>query len=144
MTPEQASVIREHCRQTLAEYAMAVDDRDAAALAAAFAPGGVLQRGEVALRGDDLPKLFDGRAEDMVMRHLVTTQSIMIAPGGRSARARSYYLLHTGLGDSLPLALTEAFSMGDWHSELVPTPMGWKLSRHAVNRVFVRPAAVPT
>jgi ketosteroid isomerase-like protein len=132
-------LIRDECRQVLCDYAIAVDTADAARLVSLFCQDGVLMRGDVVLNGHaELARILDGRAPDAVMRHLLTTVSIRVAPDGRSAEATSYYLLYTGNGNERPLPLDSPFSLGDWYSRFVPTPAGWKLAHQEVRRVFMR------
>lgn len=130
--------IRLACRALLDDYAVAIDAGDAAAIAALFTPDGVLKRGTVELVGADIPRILDGRAADLAMRHLLTTASITPHPGGLEASGHAYYLLYNGRGEGAPLPLDMPFSLGDWLSRFVLTGAGWKLASHEVRRVFVR------
>ena len=140
MTDLERAAIRDQCRQLLADYAIAVDGADADAMVACFTADGVLARGSLVLRGAaELPRVLEGRAPGNVMRHLLATQSVSVAPNGRSARALCYYVLYSAAGEDEPLPMPEPFSLGDWNCELADTGQGWKLARLEIRRRFARP-----
>lgn len=131
------------CRGLLADYAVAVDRGDGAAMAALFAPDGVLRRGDLVLTGRaEIPMIVGQRPADLVMRHLVSTVSVRVIDA-QSAEALAYYTVYNARGAALPLPMVMPFSIGEWHSAFVPTPAGWLLSRLEIRRVFVSDAAQP-
>lgn len=141
MTDTLTAAIRDTCRQIWGAYALAIDQADAAGVVAQFTANGALVRGDTVMTGpDEIGRIVEGRAADMVMRHLVTTTDLRVARDGQSAEGTAYYLLYTARGSAFPLGLTLPFSLGDWYSRFVATPEGWRLERHEVRRLFMRAA----
>ncbi len=132
--------IEADCRALLADYAVAVDKGDGAAMAAMFTPDGVLRRGDTALTGPaEIPKIIGQRPDDLVMRHMVTTISVQVRDQN-SATALAYYMVYNARGAALPLPMAQPFSLGEWHCAFAKTPSGWRLSSFEIKRVFVRDA----
>lgn len=132
--------IEAECRALLADYAVAVDQGDGAAMAAMFAADGVLRRGDTVLTGPaEIPKIIGQRPDDLVMRHMVTTVSVQVRDQN-SATALAYYMVYNARGAALPLAMAQPFSIGEWHCAFVNTPAGWRLSSFEIKRIFVRDA----
>jgi hypothetical protein len=131
-------VIEAECRAILADYAIAVDRGDGAAMAAMFTSDGVLRRSDTVLTGPaEIPKILGTRPDDLVMRHLVTTISVDVRDANY-ATAVAYYMVYNARGSSLPLAMAQPFSIGEWHCAFANTPAGWRLSSFEIKRIFVR------
>ena len=126
------------CRALLADYAVAVDIGDGAAMAALFTSDGVLRRGDTMLTGPaEIPKIIGHRPDDLIMRHLVTTISVDVRDA-HHATALAYYMVYNARGSALPLAMAQPFSIGEWHCAFADTPAGWRLSSFEIKRIFVR------
>lgn len=137
MDSQEKQSIEQACRALLAEYAVAVDRGDGAAMVALFTPDGTLRRGDLTLRGPaEIPIILGKRPDDLVMRHLLTTIHIRVIDGAH-AEGLSYYMVYNGRGAELPLPMTQPFSIGDWRSRFVRTQDGWKLADQEIARTFV-------
>ncbi len=94
---------------------------------------------------DQLRKMFDDRSATMIARHLITNTKLTVKDE-RNAEAVSYYfamISDPGPDPKFPLPL-EPFSMGEWHDVLVKTADGWRIRRHEVRRLYLRPSRPKT
>lgn len=122
------------CERAVLRFTAAFDASDVDGMLAEFAPDGVWQRQEGAVRGHDgLRALMAARPPGLFVRHVVT--NMRVAPAGSgSARCMSYVTVYRhDHGGPKPVPLSQPALVGVYHDVLQKTEQTWLLSGRSVS-----------
>ena len=122
------------CERVVLRFTAAFDASDLNGMLAEFAPDGVWQRQEGAVRGHDgLHALMAGRPPGLLVRHVIT--NMRVAPAGtKSATCTSYVTVYRhDHGGVKPVPLVQPALVGTYHDVLHKTEETWLLSGRSVS-----------
>jgi hypothetical protein len=133
--------ITAECWQLLLGYVRHLDDGNGEGVAALFAEDGVWDRAGKTIRGrDQIRATVLNRPKNLVMRNIVT--NLVVDPTDENhASGRAYYFYYrdetSGLGpNDLPRHVAGPAFVGDYMTNFVRTPEGWRIAHHKANRIF--------
>ncbi len=122
------------CERTVLRFTAAFDVSDLDGMLAEFAPDGVWQRQEGAVRGHDgLRALMAARSPGLLVRHVITNMRVaLVRPGFAMCTSYVTVYRHDHAGPK-PVPLGQPALVGVYHDGLHKTERAWLLSGRSVS-----------
>ena len=144
MIEAERAAIAQICREMVVTVTHLGDHRRADEATALFAADATWIRAGVPYAGlQEIRASYDRASATQIVRHMIGGSSVVVHDA-EHASSVTYYLafVEEPLGQELPLPLTGAFSMGEWHDTFTRANGGWRFSSRSTSRMFQR-LAVP-